>query len=477
MRNRLACACGIVMLLPLFGEAAAQIIPVKTVPMAEGDQFTFLPSANRGMANVSIALPDSLLDPFMNPAEGSRLRRAWFFGSPSFYSLSKNGGSGSTIPVGGLLRSGPFFGGAAFAVQELSPPRQPDQVFPVDVLTAASLVPGTAVRVPHTNRYAFATLGRALTDHRLSVAGSIFWSRLSGVDGAELLYPGSSSVAQLGDAVNLRLGIVKDWEGDQSFEAVMVHDRAATSHDVSYQEFLWDPGTRTVIPRSYIDHNYDRRHLWGLHMAYERPLSDSGWRMGATLTANRTTSPTIPSFGIMNIARAPGSSAAFNAGVGVSRAVARTTFGADAIYEPIWSRSVGNGTDDRYRFSNALLRTGVQRDFEVLAPDGVLRLQLGAQVRAIRYTQDRQEVLQVRRSHQRWNEWTHTWGVNLKTSSFEAHYQWRLASGVERLGFPDFPGEFRAVDVSFFPGPSPQLTMLPVRVTTQQFSISVPIHE
>jgi hypothetical protein len=253
-----------------------------------------------------------------------------------------------------------------------------------------------------------------------------------------------------------------------------VHDRAAARHDVSYQEFLWDPGTRSVIPQARVDHNYDLRHLWGLHVAYARPLADSGWRMGALLTANRTTSPTIPGFGIMNLAGDPGRSAAFNAGVGVSRAVARTTFGVDGIYEPIWSRGGENGTDDRYRFSNALLRTGVRRDFELIAPDGLLELQLGLQVRAIHYTEDQREALQpARRTHQRWNEWTHTWGVNLKTANVEARYQFRMLSGVERLGFPSI--DFLPPQLAVFPLPGPRLTMMPVRVTTQQFSISVPI--
>jgi hypothetical protein len=72
MNRRSLMAIGI-LLLPAFHAAAAQIISTKTVPVAEGDQFRFLPSANMGMAGVSIALPDSTLDPFVNPATASRI--------------------------------------------------------------------------------------------------------------------------------------------------------------------------------------------------------------------------------------------------------------------------------------------------------------------------------------------------------------------------------------------------------------------
>src|SRR4051812_21993345 len=85
--------------------ADAQIIQVKTLPIADGDQWRLFPSANAGIGDVSIALRDSLLDPFGNPAKGSRLKahtRGLVFGSPSVYSMSKHAGGGQTLPVGGI---------------------------------------------------------------------------------------------------------------------------------------------------------------------------------------------------------------------------------------------------------------------------------------------------------------------------------------------------------------------------------------
>src|SRR5687768_3542085 len=83
-------------LSPLAGTAAAQVISVKTVPVVESEQFGFFPSANLGMGGVSIALADSLLDPFVNPATAARLRGSLFFGSPTFFWTSRLSGGGST---------------------------------------------------------------------------------------------------------------------------------------------------------------------------------------------------------------------------------------------------------------------------------------------------------------------------------------------------------------------------------------------
>src|ERR1043165_7835191 len=47
----------------------AQLISIKTVPIAQGDQFDIFPSQHRGMGGVSLALADTLLYPFRNPAQ------------------------------------------------------------------------------------------------------------------------------------------------------------------------------------------------------------------------------------------------------------------------------------------------------------------------------------------------------------------------------------------------------------------------
>ena len=58
---------------------SAQLISLKSVPVATGDQFLMFPSQYLGMGGVSIALDDTLYDPFANPAKGSRARGIIFW--------------------------------------------------------------------------------------------------------------------------------------------------------------------------------------------------------------------------------------------------------------------------------------------------------------------------------------------------------------------------------------------------------------
>ena len=98
---------------------AAQLIQIKTLPIADGDQWQLFPLANQGLGGVSIALRDSLLDPFDNPAKGARterpnerhLLRVAHGRTP----VSQNAGGGMTLPIGGIW-SAPVRRSADFAV-------------------------------------------------------------------------------------------------------------------------------------------------------------------------------------------------------------------------------------------------------------------------------------------------------------------------------------------------------------------------
>ena len=59
---------------------ASQLISLKTVPVATGDQFLTLPSDKLGMGGVAIALDDAWLDPFVNPAKGSLIEESALLG-------------------------------------------------------------------------------------------------------------------------------------------------------------------------------------------------------------------------------------------------------------------------------------------------------------------------------------------------------------------------------------------------------------
>ncbi|MGE5732997.1 MAG: hypothetical protein ACM37U_13710 [Gemmatimonas sp.] len=509
LRFRTACAAAVLTTLaPLTVTAAGQLIQIKTLPIADGDQWRIFPSANAGIAGVSIALDDSLLDPFVNPAKGSRItpaRGGAFFGSPNFYSVSENAGGGRTIPLGGIARSGSTFAALTIAIQEIDAIR-PSTGIPTPVFFPTDGVPATRSTAPsRQNKYAFASLGRVFSSAGISVAGSAQWSGLHDIDGVDLLYAGSTGIVQHGDALDARLGVTKEWSngksaGTRTLEAILLHDRFAMTHDVTWADQVWDPNTRFFTSRARVDHNLDRTDTWGLHVAYSRPLADSGWRVGGIVTGNLASHPKLPDYQIsqvMVIPWDPGHSAAYDLGLGISKANGPTTFGVDAIFEPIVTHTWGEAhgplqtqsgatipdggktTENHFHFSNAILRTGVAHDLE-LGPDQQVRLQLGIALRSIDYTLDQLDhVSGVARSQdESWIEWTKTWGLSVHFSDLELRYTGRVVTGTGRPGILPSGVVFAVSDASgpnVIAAPNGALTLTGVAVTTHQVSISLPI--
>src|SRR3972149_9728478 len=104
MLRRIVCLT--VLVTALGSTASAQLISIKTVPVSQADQFAIFPSRNQGMGDLSIAVRDPLLDPFVNPAKGSRLGELHFFGSPGPYTGSSEAGGGRPPPGGAGRRAG-----------------------------------------------------------------------------------------------------------------------------------------------------------------------------------------------------------------------------------------------------------------------------------------------------------------------------------------------------------------------------------
>src|SRR5256885_9946932 len=113
----LRAVCLVVPLICLVSPARAQLIPIKTIPIAQGDQFQIFPSNNLGLGGVSIALPDSLGDPFANPATTARIRASRFFSSPTVYGVSRGAGGGRSLPLAMLARRASWYGGLALVLQ------------------------------------------------------------------------------------------------------------------------------------------------------------------------------------------------------------------------------------------------------------------------------------------------------------------------------------------------------------------------
>jgi len=114
--------------------ARAQLISIKTVPVAQGDQFDIFPSQHQGMGGPSIALADTLLDPFRNPAKGARLAVPRFVSSPTFYGVSNRTGGGRTLPLAAFTQRGAWYGGLSLALQEIDPSQsQPPVSQPIGI--------------------------------------------------------------------------------------------------------------------------------------------------------------------------------------------------------------------------------------------------------------------------------------------------------------------------------------------------------
>jgi hypothetical protein len=497
-------AAAIVLGVVLPGAASAQLIPIKTLPIAQGDQFAIFPSANDAMGGVSIAIRDSVHDPFVNPAKGARVRALRFFGSPSVYNISKSGGSGETLPVGGLVSNGNLFGGAVLAVQELDPGQlRPDQI-PVGVqfIGAPNTTPFPAAQQTRaqSNRYAFAALGRQM-GNGLSVAGSVLYANLRRIDGVDELYAGSQSVAQHGGDVDARLGVVRDWESGASMEALLVHDRLAMTHDVTFAELFYDPNLRTTASRPRNERNFDRTNTWGLQLAWQRPVGDSGWRLGAFATGNLMSHPELPNYQVVDVVRPlpwdPGHSAAYNVGIGMAQHQGPSTFALDLVYEPIvthtWGEAPidlqgaggltipagGKTTENHFVFSNAIVRLGIAQDI-ILDPGAPpLHLQAGIATHAIRYWLRQVDHVEgtTTRMSQHWLEYTPSWGLSTRVGSVEVRYVGRVTQGTGRPATESFLVS-PTVDLAgsdILAAPSGPLNLTRVSVTTHQFSIAVPL--
>src|SRR5207302_3057635 len=100
--------------------------------------------SHRGMGGASIAVGDTLLDPFRSPARGARLAVPRLFASPTFYGISKETGGGRTLPLATFAQRGTWYGGLSLAVQEVDPSRTPSSS---NVVFAPP--PGVLVGVPN----------------------------------------------------------------------------------------------------------------------------------------------------------------------------------------------------------------------------------------------------------------------------------------------------------------------------------------
>ena len=479
MTNRILSALAIGAVCLAGSSASAQLIPVKTIPVAESEQFSFFPTAGR--TGLSLTLADTLMDPFRNPARGSRIGRAHYFGAPSFFTVSDNAGGGTTFPMGMLMRRGGTFAGLAAAFQEIE--AGAPQFFGGPVVFTSSVAGPTQFQEQprsHNNNYAFALLGHSLDSGRTSFAASVLWSGLKSLDGVDAFYFGNTSLNQLGEAVDVRIGMTKEFRSGRSIEAIALRSRFAMDHEVGFTDFEWNPALRRAEAFQRIERNVDRANVWGLHLEYEQPL-DSGWRVGALFTGNVIDQPTMPNYELTSGLGREGDAMAYNFGVGVGRALGLLSYGLDAIYEPVVSHTwVKDTLDNDFTFHNARLRGGLSRDFKLLLPGNFVRMHFNAEFHWINYNMRQDDFLNslARTRKEQWLERSRGGGISFVTPTLQLHYQVQSRSGVGRPGvIPENGGFIGVPDVAFAPWmPQPTNTTLgSVSVTRHQFSVSVPV--
>ena len=468
--------------------AAAQLISLRPVPLAAGDQFLTFPSARLGMAGVSIALDDAFADPFANPAKLARLNRSFVYSAPASSDVTRDENGLRTLPAGVMLRVGDWFGAAAGAVQRIETRSSTDIVWPGPTPEGA---PAALAGTDAVNGYGFALIGRRIATD-FAVAASASYADLNAVDGVDVMYPLSRGVQQYGHVAGFRVGVLADSENGKAAELLVLHDRFDVRHDVTYLDWRWDASARQPLFTTRLQRNVDRTETWGLHAGYRWSITGSPWRLGAILTANRKTHRGIPDYGLVDIPHDPGHSWAYDVGIGLARVAGASTLGIDLVFEPIRSRTraLANDTlrtasgrlleagdvaaDNRFSFSNAILRLGAAHETDRFG------VQLGLGVRSIRYDLDRHDriVERIQTQHEQWIEWTPTWGAALTFPDLEIRYAGRLTTGTGEptMRWTGAIESLRDSPVnSFVVAPAGPPTLQQSRVTTHQITIALPL--
>lgn len=475
--------------------AHAQLVPIKTAPIATGSQFQLYPSHARGMGGVSLAVDDTLGDALVNPATATRVDGTWAYSAPSHYTITGDDGGARTLSVGVLVNQGRWFGGIGGALQQLNPGnRRQRQFVPVRPHFATTIPQEMPSIRPlretaAENQYVMLLGGRQLTD-QWALAGMVQWAGLSAMEGVDLMYPGNQGLRQDGHRLDVRVGVLREWN-DRSLRALLVHNRVDMQHDVRTVEFVTWPDFDTQLQW---ERYYDRTNTWGVHLAYEQPLGTEGWRLGTVLTGNRKGHPKIPNYDLMNIPRDPGTSWASNVGIGFAHSNAHTTVGADLIFEPIVSETWANAQEpieqpdggtiapgertvvNDFTFANTTLRLGLRHRQDWW------ELQAGLDVRSIRYwlTQRDRVVESKRTQYEDWSEWTLTWGGSVDWGALTLRYTGDLTLGTGQPGVTS-GGAVRAAEFAagsdFVVAPRGPLALQGAQVFTHQISLILPIRE
>jgi hypothetical protein len=263
------------------------------------------------------------------------------------------------------------------------------------------------------------------------------------------------------------------------------------THDVTYVDIVWDTvgWNPTAVRRMEV--NEDMTRTWGGQVAYDRDLRAPGWRFGTSATVNRKTHPKIPNYEIQNIPRDPGTTWAYDVGVGVSRTRGPVAFGLDVELQPIWSETWqeadedvktadgglieagGRTIENDFFFTNVILRTGISYDV------GSTTVQTGVEVRSYDYQLDQRDHVAgtFRDQDESWMEWAPSVGAAFRVGDVELRYAGRLTTGTGQPGVVATPAALMAREslADFILAPQGPLTLQDATVMTHQLSARIPI--
>ena len=466
--------------------ARAQLVTPRTVPVMQDEQFDIFPRSRPGLGGLTIAIDDTLGDPFSNPAKGTRLRGLTITVAPYSHGISNDRGGGRTLPVGVLASSGEWAGGLLGAVQEL------DRVGPIWNRP-------TSERTA-TNQY-FTAFGARRFDAGLSIGASAFHADLGAIDGVDLLYAGSDRIDQEGSVTDMRLGATKEWSNGHALELLVLRNTTDMRHDVHFTTWTWNPGTGTGTSTQRTDVNLDQTNIWGAHTEYTMPIGTEGWRLGMLGTANRLSHPKIPNYVFQNLPRDPGTTNAFNVGLGVARTTGSFTFGVDVILEPMSSSTYADAAtnvtradgsvipagektvENEFRFRNSKARLGLGHAWGAdTASRGQFLLDFGLSMYTTSYDlrQTNNITRVLRKQHERWVESGPTLGMRWRTKDIEVSYAFRSNCGSDGCDFPSWGGtvvEDMAPVMSggIISAPAAPLFMQGTSERSHHFTISVPV--
>ncbi|MEX2116407.1 MAG: hypothetical protein WEB37_05935 [Bacteroidota bacterium] len=470
------------MMVVLTGTATSQLIPLKTVPLATGEQFLFHPAENRSMGGVSLALDDSLSDPYHNPAAGILVSGIRIFSSPLYYGIGLNegrsgGSNGKTFPLGMSFRTGDFFGGMIWARQTLATDQSSGfaglrQILP-DMISHSG--------EEYSNTYTFGMFGFKIPGTSFSVGVSALWSDLNAIEGVQYLYPNARDLWQRGSITEYRAGLRSEWEGERVFEFLFAHQSTDMKHGYTQPPvFLpWEGDLMMMPGAEHIEQ--DQSSGYALETSYRQSVAEH-LHAGAVLAVDVKTYPKIPNYELMNIPRDPGNSIAWNFGFGLASKGEKSIIGFDMIYEPAtsetWAEAAvpiqtsggrtiaigGRTVENAFDFYNHIIRFGIR--------SAVHDLGVGLSLHRIKYYLKQIDHVQeeMRRQREEWTEVTLSLGFGFDLFGGHVKYLGLFSTGTGRPGVVDSIARGTMDAANFMIAPSGSLVLDEAWTGTHQIS-------